>query len=569
MHMTVSDAQLSRLLDQALEHFEAPAGCAIVLEGSLAEGFGNETSDVDFLVLDETPRDFNVLPTLLFLDGRRVEMRIRSVEKMRGYLRVVRDVAAGDRVATGHLDEEDLDRCQRFLKAKVLRNPELVDLVRSELGEDEFAETVSMWFGSHARTSARCAYLLLLLEDQQAAAAWARSALTQAAKSLLARHGETYLAKKWLSTQLERAAAQIDLYSVIMRLESPRRARSDPRKYVREVLEILPNLGVNSDKFDANYLHLQKVAGVTTWQIGSRLHVVSADHGIFVLGRKATKVWRCLTFGRPLPEILEHVSRDGSESVKLIADFHALGLVDVVWKEVGRIAMERVSGGPPTAVRPLVTLEGGLADDTDDDAVTLLSGDPQKFVAAGGMLAYSCMVVDNSREDAIGALQAEQWRVFERAIRRLVRYCSMMVLSAWEAYPPPPLEEAPLHLSRIRTGIAKWVVSEIIELDDVVVDDSRTAHTVLQRANRVYAEVRRLADSDTFPDAFASASDWDRALRIGNDWARLGAYLDAPFPLEQARELIASGGHQSHLKASPPEQRSDIAAQARAQGLAS
>ena len=50
-----------------------------------------------------------------------------------------------------------------------------------------------------------------------------------------------------------------------------------------------------------------------------------------------------------------------------------------------------------------------------------------------------------------------------------------------------------------------------------------------------------------FPSSFQAASGWRATLDIGYEWLRLGAYLDSALPVDEARDLLTSGGAQPHL----------------------
>jgi len=67
---------------------------------------------------------------------------------------------------------------------------------------------------------------------------------------------------------------------------------------------------------------------------------------------------------------------------------------------------------------------------------------------------------------------------------------------------------------------------------------------VLNELDALVAAVRSASGSPAFPASFDTARAWDDTLAIGYDWLRLGAYLDADLPIDEARDLLASGGAQ-------------------------
>jgi hypothetical protein len=94
------------------------------------------------------------------------------------------------------------------------------------------------------------------------------------------------------------------------------------------------------------------------------------------------------------------------------------------------------------------------------------------------------------------------------------------------------------------TVLPPRIKSRILELDCSIDVHNRTAaEDLLNRIDAVNLEIRDATSSALFPSSFLSSADWRETLEIGYDWARLGGYLNADFPLDQARDLIASGGH--------------------------
>lgn len=72
-HDSVELGQVRALLEKAHAVAVIPDDATVHFEGSLAEGFGNEGSDIDLLLIVPGSEQA-VMPTVLFLDGRRVEL---------------------------------------------------------------------------------------------------------------------------------------------------------------------------------------------------------------------------------------------------------------------------------------------------------------------------------------------------------------------------------------------------------------------------------------------------------------------------------------------------------------
>ncbi|BDH56027.1 AMP-binding protein [Tsukamurella sp. PLM1] len=204
---TLSPERVSALLDAALESVAIPTDCAVRFEGSLAEGFGNEGSDVDFLVIATGAGELPTLPSVLFGDGRRLEVRTRTVGQVRAQLQEVADAAASGWI--DRLTEDLLNRCQRYLRSTPVRRSAEVDGAGLDavLSLPEFSRILERWWVFRVEQVMRHVQALRLLGEDEEARDWARDALVQAAKAWCARNDETYLETKWLPRQLDRAAA--------------------------------------------------------------------------------------------------------------------------------------------------------------------------------------------------------------------------------------------------------------------------------------------------------------------------------------------------------------------------
>ncbi|MEU9186127.1 hypothetical protein AB0D14_16570 [Streptomyces sp. NPDC048484] len=545
--MILSLEYLRQLLDESLGHIDAPEGFGAVLEGSIAEGFGNDSSDIDFLLLDPGEHAHPTMPTVLFIDGRRVEIRIRSAAQVREQAeRVLTEALAGPRhLARITLDE--LDRCQRLLGGIPLLRSDLVESVRAVLSPAELAEAIGRWCHVLALRSARYAVALLALGAREEAVRWARTAVLRAAKTWAVRHGETYLGSKWISQQLGRISTGEELSARLWALldrDGPDDLSDD--SYVKACLELAGEFGVADPVPSAERVQLAAVRTVTTWQLGESVHVVRGRRDVFVLRSDAARVWRSLAFHVPLPVLLESMG-PGAAAGPLIAQFHRLGLIGLRWQGGGEIALTPPTTLSPSAVRPVLSVDGAVTAD-DGPPVSLVPLPARRFAAAGMSLVWSNVMVENAREDMIGALAGEQWGVFSSASHRMLRKACVGLLAAYGINPVPAEEEAPLRVREIpelppQVGQA----IDALESDLKVADRAAGTHR-LDALDAVVRWIRDVADIEGFPSSFVSPAAWRETLDIGYDWVRLGAYLDADFPIEEARDLLASGGSQPGLK---------------------
>jgi predicted nucleotidyltransferase len=558
---------LQELLTRALECIDASPDAGIALEGSIAEGFGNESSDIDFVILRDSRARVAAMPTQLFIDERRVEVRTRSLDDVRREAGSLRAAAAGDR-AVARLPYADLDRWQRMAGAFALRNPAVVQSVQQLVPAADLEALISLWFATLARDCSRCAVALSVLGQEHEAVQWIQTALAQAAKSWLAARGETYLGLKWLSRQFARVPDGAAVWERYTRLAAPVGARADLRapradldEHVSECLSFIAELGVTGCSHDPQRISVGFSRNVTTWQIGRRLYVVRARRDVFALGDEARIVWRSLAMRVPIGELVARCPMDAERAGTLIAEFHRLGLLKLRWAGDGGgdIRVRDTCSYSPSETRPIISLAAPESGD-GRPSIELLAMPAARFAAAGMALVWANVEIENAREDTLGAIASSQWQVLAVAARRMVRKASIVLRSAWGVVVLPGAatgetaharntdwqgreadEEACSWLTAI-PGLPADLVATLTAMEaHSEVRDEREARALLDDLDAVVAQVRLLVGASTFPSSFASAAGWRETVEIGYDWIRLGAFLDSAFPIDEAREVLAGG----------------------------
>lgn len=554
----LGDSELAALLDAALNQVDLPKGSAILLEGSIAEGFGNDGSDIDFLAVSPGSDSTPVMPTVLFIGGRRVEVRTRSEAELIAQARYVRasvSTDTGDDSALLETNQDVLNRCQRFTRAAVLR-PGTVDIeaVRNELPESELAAVLAGWWSARARQSLRRAVAARALHDGAEAVAWTLDGLVQAVKGWAAGRGETYIESKWLTPQLDRIAdAEVsESYASLDR----RLRRSSDLSEVSTALELASRLGVDVPDDDTVPV-LVRAPGVTSWPVDGRIHVLRNRSEIFVLSERASRAWRTVVFGRSIDTITGNWQEP---MYRELAEFVRLGFVGTRWGRNGvlRPATAMVKplapySGPPSGGPIVVGLSGGVRTDRP---VTLLPLPASRFAECASALVWANIIVENSREDLIGALAHGQSAVAQVAADRYVKGAIRMTLSIIGCSPLPP-DVAPLDtLDRLlpdsfpdRTELMDDLRGALsVSFDEPAAEDSAGALAVL---DKFVERVRTSADMK-FPASFDSQDQWRATLEIAYDWVRLAAFLDAELPIDEVQDLLTSGGVQPHQRHRDP-----------------
>ncbi|MBL1111351.1 hypothetical protein JK364_02830 [Streptomyces sp. 110] len=548
--MILSEDYLQNLLDKTIPRINSVANCAVVLEGSIAEGFGNSSSDIDFLLIADSDADLPTMPSLLFLDGRRVEVRTRSVRQLAEQFSAITTDTRGH---VGAVPEDLLNRCQRLLRSFPLRNPDLVAKVKGLMSLDDFQDTMREWWAHHARQSIRYALALRELGQEEEAAAWTEAGLIQAVKSWAAARGEAYLEPKWLPMQLDRIGDQplCDRYRTLASLEASGLGTAE---YITAGVRLTADLGVAGAEPDSERITVARATGVTTWQTGDRVHVVRDKQDVFVLGDRAARAWRSVVFGRPLGSVVAVADASGApQAGPRIAQFLRFGLVKVAWKGEGPIVpampLAAPSGPvtpPPSIARPIVTVGGAAVGGAE--GIDLVPMPARRFSAAAMTLVWSNVLVENAREDLTGALDREQWSVAELSARRILRAALRGVLSAYGVNPLPPDSEVVRRLSLLPAGAdTDEIRAKARHLATLTIASVAQGSAALTALDDFVALVRHTIGAHGFPSSFDSSDGWRQTLEIGYDWLRLGAHLDADLPIDEASDLLSSGGAQPHL----------------------
>lgn len=547
--MILTEEQLQDLLDKSLAEMPQRTEWAVALEGSVAEGFGNPSSDIDFLLIGRTEDDLPTMPSLLFLDGRRVEIRTRSVRQLTSQFRAVEEGAK----RPGRLSEDLLNRCQRLLHSHALRGHALVEEVRALLPVERFRRIAADWWAHRARQSLRHAMALLYLGESDEAVDWTHAGLVQTVKSWAAGLGETYLEPKWLSLQLDRAGRP-DVRDRYWELEAAAPAPGDAdaaRDHLTSCLAFATDLGLTGVPWRPERLTVERMAGVTTWQTAVGVHVVRARREVFALGDDAGAVWRSLVPRRPLPRVLDAAADTGvADPGPLLAVFLRYGFIRLAWKGGGTVTpslpLAAPSGPvtpPPSTAQPLLSASGAAV--TGPRAVDLMPLPADRFAAAAMALVWSNVVVENAVEDLTGALRRDQWRVAELTARRAVHAALRGLFSAHGVHPLPADCDLVRRLDLLPPG-TRAIGTRARELLRCTAGPTENGDALLAGLRGFIARVRHAVGADTFPLSFDSAETWRATLELGHDWLRIGDHLDAQLPIEEARDLLAGNGVQPH-----------------------
>lgn len=563
-----ADPEVQRVFEAVRDEVAVPAGAAVLHEGSLAEGFGNARSDVDFLVVLPGDAATPTMPTVLFALGRRVEVRTRSVGQVAAQFAAVSAHLDGEHaVAADEPGEDVLNRCQRLLGSRVVVDGPVLEQTGAP-DPGAFAELVASWWrvrGRHCLARAVAEETLTGTPSE----GWAREGVLQLAKAWLAERAETYIESKWTDLQLARVAGRAET-AVATRCRTALASGPPPEGWLELARDLDPGAVP-----DPGSLVVLREPGVTTWTIGGRVHVLHPSGHVAVFDGPAALHWRAIVPGRALTD---HLSRDPRIGPALVESLDA-GLVGLGLAPphsaaapepvVPAIAMcdpaepsfprsrpadtlVRLDGAVPAPAPP--GADGSGASTVEADLPWFPPLDGARLASCGLGLVWANIVLENAREDLDGALRDRQWGVACAAARRQVAMAVRALLSASGVYPLPPDADPARNVRRLcaTTGEVRGIADEVADLSGPGTAAARIAAdpgAVRDRLEALTARIRLLACGEDFPSSFDGGPEWGRTLGIAYDWLRLGAHLDTRIPLDEARDLLETGGRQPHEEA--------------------
>jgi len=487
----------------------------LLFEGSLAEGFGNSTSDVDLLALTPEGDQRLAMPIIRFAGKKRVEVRLRSESQVRAIADTIR--TATDMWA---LEEHVLDEWHRFRHGQMLRGADTIESLRTLLTDEAFENVVHLWHRTRAESAITRAFLLDMLGATDAALDVARAALLHGAKAWLASRHQTYLEEKWLEEQLRRVGSSRET------IERLRDSLFAPPS-LADVEQLLERFQIRAARVED---YLVRIPGkTTTWQIDAHVHVAN-ESALYRLDARTSKVWQRLRTGSSLRGILSSGERE-----TILSLFRArLIAFSPPASDPSRAISSESEIGVARSSRVLLTGASAGAP-----IVSPCGNDAKDFAAAGMALIWENVLIENAVEDATGALTAGQVFVVCISIDRIITAASRCLLSTFGVTPLPSRSES---VSALNAGFtAHSDTQEFLARQQLIrrALASRDLDRAWSSCLELIAWTRQMTGGESFPSSFESLRAWQHTVSVGYDWIRLGAYVEASFPAREAQEVLS------------------------------
>jgi hypothetical protein len=555
MLMSLDHSFLLRLWEQSRQHLHAQLGqrqpSAVFLEGSIAEGFGNERSDIDFVAIIDDGTEMATMPYILFIENRRVEVRLLSRERLQRELLQLKEAVDTGIEAVAQISWNQLERCQRFIGCLPIENEAYIKSLQDLLGKEALGQAVALWFEDFSRQTGRYAVAMLALEQDDYARAWIKTSVFHAAKSFVAKRGERYLGSKWLSLQLDRARIDKRLVQRLWDFYTEKSKGGNATEYLHKGIALLEEFAVPGVDLNFEKVLVDSRAGVSTWQIGKHLHILR-DEDIFRIGDAPARVWRRIIWNTPCIQIAsdKRGALATTEANNYLADFSRSGLIALCWEGEGEIRARQLGTSCPLLAdkAALISVDGARLSANGSTDIQLLPIPARRLAEAGVELTWANIGVENSREDSEGALRSGQLRVLQYTLQRMVQTACMVALAGHGITPQPPLEEAILETLRL-LPLNPSLVEAIERIETESIHSREQGQELFELAEQIVRELRQLGGDERFPASFDTASGWGETVMYGYDWINLAAHLNARFPAsavggrgsaEEARDLLAS-----------------------------
>jgi hypothetical protein len=533
---------IEALLTEALVKLRLPSDYGVLLEGSTAEGFGNRTSDIDFLIVTEGPQSQR-LPMVMFINGRRVEVRIRCAAEIVSHATYIHNAGVCDETKIAGLSRDELDNFQRVSHALVVRDSSAVQRLLAFHNRELFKSIACRWHTLRAIQAGNRAWLMHHFGNSEASAAWIRSAVVAAGKARVAALGELYMTDKWLDLQFLRANVDKSLRERVWTLIDHRPSSDGVAEYLGRCLLLMKDLGVEGCQTLLSEVQIVPRSGITTWQLGTQVCALRDRIELYVFGSTAARMWRSIVFWRSISQVIKRSKVDDDDALECIERFHRLGLIEAAWSNGD--TWRRTGAAPmilPTG--PFVSFDGFHIVQLAATDVAMLAVPAPRLCFSGAEFVWASICLENAWEDFIGVYEQKQWKLVQTALQRLVGWACEVLFSAFAISPVPDIQEVAMRIDEI-PAVSPDLAAEARRLRALSCNNEDDALAERREVEAFLRRIKEIIGGEFFPSTFDGADDWRYTLEYGFDWGRLAGFVDPTlsdgrtFPIEEVRDMLA------------------------------
>ena len=414
----------------AADAFGLDETCGLAVIGSISEGFGNATSDVDVLLVPAREANRPVVRHMSAYEGRRVEVFVRSAEALRQF---------GRRLPVeSTVDDEDLDFYHRVGRCHVVADTPQFRAARCAFDMEWLVSRSWRMASDRCRQMYERAVAAAAIHRGLDAVVHGRKALEYAAIAFASARGETYNSTKFLDLRLQRAGLDSQGWAKYQAL----RTHTDDSRcetFLSELASLFAEWGIAQadPQWRASLLEDTQLV-----QVGE--HLVASRRGrSAILDDPDGSLHAALQQPLPLSD---------APFASELGFLHRAGIVGV-----SNLNQQWVDTRYHPPVGTLHIHSQGLEL---SDARVLVGHDAEAIVSAGLSLLRSAFVIENRAEDAIGAIERKDYRTARNCFEAILIHYATVALCHDVLTPRPQGHEC---LEVLRLDPARKALAAVLE----------------------------------------------------------------------------------------------------------
>ena len=522
-----------------------PADYGVLLIGSIAEGFGNTTSDIDLLILLDDREERPTGKTMMRwgVDGsRRVEVLFRSNEDLELLAKSVRSGAANREDNPRYI----LDFYQRITRGVALWNAAFCERARQGFDEKVAARQVSAWAREKATWNSIATSFESAIGGDIASAPWATETTFFAAVAWAAEANESYVGDKWLLEKLIRLEVE---EAVLNRVQSLLCDDGAPHPlHMNSCLALMEYFQFERPAFDFASVSLAVASELSEHEIDGRLYLYRGDT-IWALNDDVGSVWKEISGGTSVGVLLA-TAKDERRLRKILFDLHRSGLVIAHLGE----SWSWVRGNEltPVAMRFGALTARGYVSASHDWVIEQIPLPLRRFVASSMDLLYSALYLGILQEDVMGSYEARQRGALALQIKYMARKAADVLLSAHGINPLPPKHESISRMMELTT-VPDESRSAILACASKAVIDDVDAAEAYASANALPSALPDFLAVQQVVDINKSAEGMQFAFTLGVPWIQLAQELGVPSQFAQEEDEVEAARRGEAVSRLTPE----------------
>lgn len=486
-------AWLKRAAVASVAGLDLPDGCATAILGSIAEGFGNDASDIDVLVVTPGEDRHSDVRLMTAFEDRRVEVFIRGAESLRRW-------AAQLPQASGKRAYTEIDLYHRIAYCLPLTDTPAFAQARAAFDTDWLVATYCAYERDHSLHAFARAVLCERLGRATDAGAYAKKALEHAATHFACARGETYRSEKFLLRRLRRAGIDRGSLAAYLELQSSAPEPGLPR-FLERVLQLARELGTAVEREPPWQLAVR--ADVRVLTVGEHL-VLSCSGRSAVLHDPRHELADCLA----APLTID--SRAFDRHAAQLGFLHRAGLLEASTPDQRWVDLRHC---PPCG--SLRVVSNGIVPSSD---MVLADVGCARIVECGLSLLGAAFDIENLEEDVIGAIRRGDWDSVHQSLQAIVSAQGVLALCHELVHPVPKSHE---YLEALRVNTSTRELARLAEeASGMTIREAVDVPRCYDVIKKMRALIPDGVVSKHFHGCHHSAMKWAKLLRrVFRPWA--------------------------------------------------